>query len=86
MKKLAVASLLAITIASACSSPPEAPKATTPPAPRSQAAPASPSVGQIYGDTLKGGIDKAKEIEQTAKDRTEQLDTAAGRNQTPPGE
>ncbi|NOT56050.1 MAG: hypothetical protein HOP18_15740 [Deltaproteobacteria bacterium] len=86
MKKITVASLLAITIVSACSSPPEAPKATTPPAPQPQAAPAqaapaaSPSVGKIYGDTLKGGIDKAKEIQETEKERIQKMDEAAGQN------
>jgi uncharacterized lipoprotein len=95
MKKITVASLLAITLVSACSSPPEAPKAvsappkaTTPPAP-SQAAPsqaAAPSVGKIYGDTLKGGIDKAKEIQEAEKDRIQKMDEAAGQNQATPGE
>ena len=76
MKKIAVASLLAVTFMSACSSP-EEPKATSAPPPSPQAA---PSVGRQYGETLKGGIDKAKEIQETTKDRMQQMDEAAKQN------
>jgi TolA-binding protein len=81
MKKIAVASLLAITFMSACSSP-EEPKATSAPPPTQT----TPSIGRQYGETLKGGIDKAKEIQETTKDRIQQMDNAAKQNQPSPGE
>src|SRR5215213_10177972 len=59
MKKIAAVSLLAFTLVSACSSP-EEPKATSSPLP----AQSSPSVGRQYGETLKGGINKAKDVQE----------------------
>ena len=76
MKKIAVASLLAVTFVSACSSP-EEPKATSSPSPSQ----ASPSVGRQYGETLKGGIDKAKDIQEKMGDRIQQMDETAKQNQ-----
>ena len=76
MKKTAVASLLVVTLVSACSSS-EEPKATSSPPPSQS----PPSVGRQYGETLKGGIDKAKEIQGTMNDRIQQMDEAAKQNQ-----
>ncbi|MSQ47229.1 MAG: hypothetical protein EXR78_02385 [Deltaproteobacteria bacterium] len=83
MKKITVAWLIAITFVSACSSPPEAPKATSAPPPAPQT---TPSIGRQYGETLKSGIDKAKEIQETEKDRIQQMDEAAKQNPSSPGE
>jgi hypothetical protein len=76
MKKIAVVSLLAFTLVSACSSP-EEPKATSSPSP----AKSSPSVGRQYGETLKGGIDKAKDVQEKMGDRIQQMDETAKQNQ-----
>ena len=76
MKKIAIASLLAVTLVSACSSP-EEPKATSSPLPSQS----PPSVGRQYGETLKGGIDKAKDIQGTMDNRIQQMDEAAKQNQ-----
>jgi hypothetical protein len=77
MKKIVITSLLAVTLVSACSSPEEPKKSTSAPPPPPQAA---PSIGRQYGETLKGGIDKAKEIQETEKDRIQQMDEAAKQN------
>jgi hypothetical protein len=76
MKKIAVASLLAVTLVSACNSP-EEPKTTSSPSPPQS----SPSVGRQYGETLKGGIDKAKDVQEKMDDRIQQMDEAAKQNQ-----
>jgi hypothetical protein len=75
MKKIAAVSLLAFTLVSACRSP-EEPKATSSPAPSQS----SPSVGRQYGETLKGGIDKAKDIQEKMDDRIQQMDETAKQN------
>ena len=76
MKKIAAVSLLAFTLVSACRSP-EEPKATSSPAPSQS----SPSVGRQYGETLKGGIDKAKDVQEKMGDRIQQMDETAKQNQ-----
>jgi hypothetical protein len=76
MKKIAAVSLLAFTLVSACSSP-EEPKATSSPSP----AQSSPSVGRQYGESLKGGIDKAKDVQEKMGDRIQQMDETAKQNQ-----
>ena len=81
MKKIVVASLLALTFVSACHTPSEEPKAISAPPPQ-----ANPSIGRQYGETLQGGIAKAKEIQKTTKDRIQQMDNAANQNQPGPGE
>jgi hypothetical protein len=75
MKKVVAVSLLAFTLVSACSSP-EEPKATSSPAPSQS----PPSVGHQYGETLKGGIDKAKDIQEKMDDRIQQMDETAKQN------
>ena len=74
MKRIAVASLLSITLVSACSSP-EEPKTTSSPSP------SPPSIGRQYGETLKGGINKAKDIQEKMGDRIQQMDETAKQNQ-----
>ena len=71
-KKITAVSFLVVTLVSACSSP-EEPKAIGSPSPSQS----SPSVGHQYGETLKGGIDKAKDIQEKMGERVHQLDEAA---------
>jgi hypothetical protein len=72
MKKITVVSFFVATLVSACSSP-EEPKATSSPSPSQS----SPSVGRQYGEILKGGIDKAENIQKKMDERVQQLDEAA---------
>ena len=72
MKRIAVASLVVMVSVAACRSS-EEPKATSVPAP-------SPSVGSQYGETLRGGIDKAKDIQEKMGERAHQLDETVKQN------
>lgn len=75
MKKIATVGVVVFTFIAACSTP-EEPKATS--APVSQA---SPSVGRQYGETLSGGVARAKDMQKKMDERTQQMDEAARQNQ-----
>ena len=68
MKRIEIAAFVIMVSVAACRSP-EEPKATSAPAP-------APSVGGQYGATLRGGIDKAKDIQEKMGERAHQLDEA----------
>jgi len=72
MKRIVVASFVVMVSVAACRSS-EEPKATSAPPP-------SPSVGGQYGETLRGGIDKAKDIQEKMSERAQKLDEAVKQN------
>lgn len=73
MKRIVVASFVVMVAVAACRSS-EEPKTTSAPAP-------SPSsVGGQYGQTLRGGIDKAKDIQEKMGEQARQLDETAKQN------
>lgn len=72
MKRIAVVSLVVMVSVAACRSS-EEPKVTSAPAP-------APSVGGQYGATLRGGIDKAKDIQEKMGEQAHQLDEAVKQN------
>lgn len=73
MKRTIMGSLVVMILVAACSAPEES-KTTS-------SSPASPSIGRQYGETLKGGIDKAKDIQDKMGERIQQIDEAAKQNQ-----
>ena len=72
MKKIVVVSFMVMVSVAACRSS-EEPKTTSAPPP-------APSVGGQYGETLRGGIDKAKNIQEKMGEQAQKLDEAVKQN------
>ena len=72
MKRVAVVSFTVMMLMAACRSS-EEPKTMNAPTP-------SPSVGSQYGETLRGGIDKAKDMQKKMDERVQQLDETMKQN------